>query len=151
MNQTRNRSLSGFTACLLLSALLLLCSCMVATVYNGRPGLDVSHVKSGMSKAEVEQVLGPSIREWVTSAGIVYRVYDYDAGVPPKPGDAAAVALVDVICLGFSELIFAFKPLPQFPKREQMAVSYDSNGMVIGVYNHFGEFDALPADGRAAK
>jgi len=148
MDQAKNNSLSGFTSCLLFLSLLLLNGCMAASLYNGKPGLDVGIVKEQMSRTEVERILGSPIREWNTPSGVVYRVYDYDAGVPPSTGDAAAIVFLDAISLGLSELIWAFTPLPEFRKRDQMAVSYDGNDRVLGVFDHFGDFDVLPADGR---
>ena len=119
--------------------------------------MDVSPVKIGMSKSDVERILGSPNREWVTSSGIIYCVYDYDAGVPPSAGDATAHVVMDIISLGAWEWavpLYTYiesKPFPESRKREQMAVSYDFNGVVLGVFDHFGDFDVLPEDGCAEK
>jgi len=151
MNQAKNKALSGFSMCLLFFTMLPQCGCTAASALKGKQGLDAGTVTVGMSKADAEQILGSPIREWVMSSGIVYRVYDYDAGVPPSTADASACVFMDVISAGLWELFLFFEPLPELRKREQMAVSYDINGMVIGVFDHFGDFDVLPADGRAEK
>ena len=151
MHQVKSRTLNGFKIWLLFFIMLLQCGCMAASALKGKQGLDISTVKAGMSKADVEKSLGPPVREWVTSSDILYRVYDYDAGVPPSGGDAAAHVFMDVATAGVWELFGAFRALPESHKRGQMAVSYDINDMVIGVFNHFGDFDILPADGRADK
>jgi len=153
VNQAKNRALSGLAICILFLTMLLQYSCMAATALKGKKGLDVSTVKVGMSKADAEKSLGPPVREWVTSSGILYRVYDYDAGMPPSGGDAAAHVFMDVATAGVWEIFGAFGAFNDLEsrKREQMAVSYDVNDMVIGVFDHFGDFDILPADGHADK
>jgi hypothetical protein len=152
MSQTKkNRALSGFSICLLFFTMMLQYGCLAASALKGKPGLDVSPVKIGMSKSDVEEVLGGHNREWVTSSGIVYCVYGYDAGVPPSVGDATAHIVMDIISLGAWELALALQPFPEFRRRDQMAVSYDINGMALGVFDHFGDFDLLPEDGRVEK
>jgi hypothetical protein len=151
MNQTRNKSLSGFTASLLSLSVIWFCSCTAVSALQGKPGLDVSRIKAGMSKVDAEQILGSPIREWVTSSGVSYGIYDYDAGVPPSGSEAAANVFMDIISVGVWELFGAFGHQPELRKREQMAVSYDVDGLVIGTFDHFGDFDVLPADGRADK
>jgi len=153
MNQANSKVLSRITICLLFFSILLPHGCMAASALKGKKGLDVSTVKVGMSKADAEKSLGPPVREWVTSSGILYCVYDYDAGVPPSGGDAAAHVFMDVATAGVWEIFGAFGAFNdlEFRKREQIAVSYDAHGMVIGVFDHFGDFDILPADGRAVK
>jgi len=151
MSQATNKSLSGFTARLLSLTMLLLCSCTAVSALQGKPGLDVSRVKAGMSKADTEQILGSPIREWVTSSGVTYGIYDYDAGVPPSGSEAAAHVFMDIVSVGVWELVGALGHLTELRKREQMVVSYDTDGLVIGTFDHFGDFDVLPADGRADK
>jgi hypothetical protein len=151
MNPARNKSPSGYKASILSLTMLLLCSCTAVSALQGKPGLDVSLVKVGMSRADAEQILGSPIREWVTSSGVSYGVYDYDAGVPPSGSEAAANVFMDIVSVGVWELFGAFGHQPELRKREQMAVSYDVDGLVIGTFDHFGDFDVLPADGRAGK
>ena len=149
MNQATRKSLSGFTAGLLSLAMLWFCSCTAVSALQGKPGLDVSRVKTGMSQADAEQILGSPIREWVTSSGVTYGVYDYDGGVPPSGSEAAANVFMDIVSVGVWELFGAFGHLSEPRQREQMAVSYDQGGLVIGTFDHYGDFDVLPADGRA--
>jgi hypothetical protein len=151
MNQAKNEALSGFIVCLLFFTLFLQSGCMVVSALKGKPGLDTTAIKVGMSKAEVERILGSPVHDWVTSAGVVYRVYAYDAGVPPSMGDATGHVFMDGATLGVWELLGAIKEFPECRKREQMAVSYDVNGTVIGIFDHFADFEVLPADGRAEK
>jgi hypothetical protein len=151
MNPATNKSPSGFKASILSLTMLLLCSCTAVSALQGKPGLDISLVKAGMSRADAEQILGSPIREWVTSSGVTYGVYDYDAGVPPSGSEAGAHVFMDIVSLGAWELFGAFGKLPEMRKREQMAVSYDIHGVVIRTFDHFGDLDALPADGRTDK
>lgn len=98
-----------------------------------------------MARAEAERILGSPVREF-TSSGTVYRVYDYYAGDPPSAGTAATCIFLDVITLGAWELMAFILDTPLNPKREQTAVAYDTNEKVIGVSDHFGDFDSLPAE-----
>jgi hypothetical protein len=145
-----NRAARGFIVTLLL--IVILDGCLAVSALNGKPGVNSDSVRAGISRAEVETIVGrDAVREWTTSEGITYCVYRYDDGVPPSPSDAAAHLFMDGVSWGLWELFAVFKPLPEFRKIQQMAVSYDTDNRVIGVFNPFGDFDVLPADGRAGK
>lgn len=120
--------------------------CTVASALRGRPGSDVNMVMVGMSRAKIEQVLGPPIRQFVSSGG-VYHVYDYDAGEPPTADAVLACVFLDVITVGLWELIALIGDVPVNPRRDQMAVSFDISETVIRVFDHFGDFDALSNNG----
>lgn len=131
-----------------LSILIMpLAGCMAASALKGKQGVDVSAIKAGISKAEVEEILGPPVRHWKEPSGIGYCLYHYDAGVPKSVGDAAAHAYMDVATLGVWELFGALDALPEFRITEKMAISYDARGMVIGVFDRFNDFDELPLNG----
>ena len=137
--------------CLVL-ALLQSQGCAVATLYRGKPGLDTTGVQPGASRADVETIMGAARREWTTQQGVRYRVYVYNGGVEGSVGDAIAFGVMDVISVGLWELFYAIHPMPDGAARkitERMAVSYDQLDTVIGVFDHFGDFDVLPDDGRA--
>ena len=158
MNQAKNRALSGSTICLLFFTMLLQDGCMVAATLRGEQGKDVSSVKLGISREEAENVLGSPIREWVTSSNIRYCVYVYDAGIPPSASEAAAIAFLDIISLGLVELheVTGRTHLGDTSKKigrvyNQIAVAYDTGGIIVGVFDRFGDFDVLPPDGRADK
>ena len=133
---------------------LSLQGCAVAKLAQGKPGADISRVKPGISMTEAEFHLGVPKREWTTRMGVRYRAYDYDAGVEGSMADAAAFAFMDVCTVGLFELFYAIDPLPDMPGRWRyghMAVSYDADGTVLGVFDQFGDFNRLPENGRKPK
>lgn len=125
--------------------------CTVRSSLKGKKGIDISAIKAGISMAEVEKILGPSDREWMTSSGITYHFYVYDAGIPPSAGDAAGLVFMDVITVGAWELAQSIDPLPERRKYKKMAVSYDARDVVVGVFDCYEDFDELPPDGLSEK
>jgi hypothetical protein len=157
MNRKNNRVLSWGIICLFL-AWLFQSGCTVAKALKGEPGKDVSSIKSGITKQEAEEILGSPIREWTTPLNIRYYVYSYDAGIPPNLGDAAAFAFLDIIGAGVLELyeVIGLTGLGKTWDRtsrvvENVAISYDANDAIVGVFDHLGDFDVLPDNGRAEK
>jgi hypothetical protein len=146
----KHRTSARLTLCLFCT-ILLQTGCMAASAIKGKPGLDVSGIKAGMSQDEVEQILGPAVREWATSSGIWYRIYVYDGGAPPSPGDAAAHVFMDVATVGIWELVGAISSdfAPSARISEKIALAYDGQDIVVGVFDHLSDFDMLPLDGRA--
>ena len=139
---------------IVLSVLAVLAAngCAVVRATKGDPGLDISPVKPGAPREAVEARMGLPLRGWTTSEGIAYRLYRYDAGVPPSAGDALGHAILDAISVGAWEIAMAFDPnkglLPARRRYRVLAVSYDTGGAVIGVFPNVGEFAVLPEDGR---
>jgi len=158
MNQTKqNRALSWGIICLLLASLFQSgCVAAVAT-FKGEPGKDISSVRPGISKQEAENVLGSPMREWITPQGIHYCVYSYDAGIPPSVGDAIIFAIAGIISAGLYDLYDATGLINTSKLKEgdrvieNIAISYDANDTVVGVFHHLGDFDVLPDDGRSEK
>ena len=156
MNRLKNRALSVFVI-LPLFITFLLSSCMTASALKGQPGIDITSVKPGISRVEAEKILGSPLREWMSS-DIRYCVYAYDGGIPPNASDAAAFAFLEIISVGLLDLYEAIgaSELTKIRNKvsriaEKIAVSYDVDAIIIGVFDHFGDFDVLPADGRAGK
>ncbi len=147
MNIKRDWILAG-SKLIILCFILFLSSCLAVSILNGKPGLDVSFIGPGISKGDVEKVVGPPKSQWKTSLGITYCVYKYDGGVLPSKADATAIVFMDLITVGLCELFFAFEAFPENRVSDQMAVSYDVNDLVIDVFDHFGDFDELPANGK---
>jgi hypothetical protein len=154
MREIRNRAVSGFIICLLLISMLLPSGCMTASALRGEQGKDISSVKAGISREEAEKVLGSPIREWVTSSSIRYSIYSYDRGIPPSIGNAASFAFMEIVSLGLVDLYVATGIVPEFKGTritDQVAVAYDKDDIIVGLFDHFSDFDVLPADGRATK
>ena len=156
MNQKKSRVLSWGIICLFL-ALPLQFSCMMAAALKDQPGIDVSSIKPGISKQEADKILGSPMREWITPLNIHYCVYRYDAGIPPSADDAAVFAFFDIITVGFIEFYEATGITAVGKTREanrvveKIAISYDANDIIIGVFDHFGDFDVLPDNGHSKK
>lgn len=125
--------------------------CAVHKVWKGEPGDDLSSLRPGMTLEQVEAVVGTSDREWYTSLGVRYRLYRYDAGIPPNKSDAGAILFLDVISLGMVEVIEAatdesFTTKPH--EVHDLAVSYDHRDVAIGIFTGVDTSTVLPEDGR---
>jgi len=137
---------------LLVAGVAVVSACAVSKALERKPGADLSPVKVGAARQEVEAVVGEPLREWTTRLGVHYRLYRYDAGIEPSTGGAGFVAFMDVITLGLWEAYDAASPegLDVRGERKQplLAVSYDPKWIVIGVFKNVGEFAELPEEGR---
>jgi hypothetical protein len=136
------------TLCIL-SIILLHNGCTVRSALKDRKGVDISGIKTGVSKVEVEDILGPPEREWLTSSGICYRVYVHDLGV--RGDEIAGLALMDVLTFGAWEIFNVYEPYPPKRNSKKMAVSYDFQDMVVGIFDIYEDFDELPIDGKSSK
>jgi len=134
----------------------ILPGCTVTTALRGEPGIDIGTLERGLSRSDAEAILGPPVREWTTSSNVRYRIYRYDAGVPPSKGDAVAMGFLDVISLGLVELYEATgltdisHPSENDIRRiwRQIAISYDTDERIVGLFRDFSDLDVLPDDGR---
>lgn len=117
---------------------------------RGEPAADLSAVRISASRGEVEARVGAPVRKWMTQEGVEYRLYRYDGGVPPDPA-AAFLIPIDVLTLGLPNLLGRVIPEPPEERERRMrtlAVSYDRDGVVLGVFVDVGDFTALPTDGK---
>ena len=125
--------------------------CAVQKVWKGEPGDDLSSLKPGMTRDQIEAVVGTSDREWYTSLGVRYRLYLYDAGIPPDKSDAGAILFLDVISLGMIEVMEAVSHesfTGDAHEYSDLAVSYDPNDVAIGIFTGVDTTTVLPEDGR---
>ena len=140
-------------AALLCGAVLALSGCSVAKMAKGESGTDLSPIRPGMTRAQAEAIVGPSVRDWQTPAGVRYCVYRYDAGTRADSGWLLGNAFMDVVSLGTWELLPLLSPNTNGHHIQQLvgqiAISYDSSDVILGVFRDFGDFDALPANGLA--
>jgi hypothetical protein len=153
MSHPKNLTHAGLML-FLLCMLQLQGGCAVISLLRGKPGLDISEIKPGISMIEAETILGAPKREWATIRDIRYRAYDNDGGVEGSVADAVAFGIMDVFTVGIWEIMYAIHPLPTARVRlidGKIALSYDRSDVVIGVFNNFGDFDRLPDDGREKK
>jgi hypothetical protein len=135
------------------AAALALCAslsaCAVVRAASSEPGVDVSIVAAGAPKSRIEERLGAPVRSWSNSAGTRFRTYQYDAGREASPGDAAALAFLDVTSAFLFELFIALDRTPAIENvhriDRRVVVSYGADDAALGTFE---EFAVLPADGR---
>ena len=144
----------AFVYLLLSGLIVLIAACAVSKPLERTPGVDLSPVKIGTTRQQVEAVVGDPLREWTTRRGVRYRLYRYDAGIDPSAGGAAVELMMDIMTLGGYEAMHAASPeewtawkVETQRKWPLLAVSYDSQEIVIGVFKDVGEFDEFPEDG----
>jgi hypothetical protein len=128
----------------------LLGACAVGGALGTQKGTDVSSIAPGIPRSEVERQLGAPQREWTTSMGAHYCLYSRLGDAPPDAGVAAAWLGMDIVTMGITEMVPLFTKQNAYERRRQhpMAVAYDKDDHVIGVFPNATEFDELPADGR---
>jgi len=127
--------------------------CTVSKFATPVEGKDVTTVQPGSTREQLEALLGACIREWNSETGILYCMYEFDAGYPGDKASAALWAVLDVMSLGLFELYPAIGVYPEDPTEGQhlksrIIVSYDNDGNVLGVFD---EFAVLPDDGKSVK
>lgn len=127
----------------LIAVLCLLSGCTVVKAAAGKKGADIARVGAGVSRTEAETVLGKPLREWRAPSGILFRVYEYDAGCKPAPGDALAMLFMDVATAGLWEAFML--DLECDHTFHRVVIAYDAEERMIGAFR---EFDPLPPDGR---
>ncbi len=129
--------------------------CTVAQLAAGEEGADVTKIQPGLTRSEAEAVLGSSVKEWKSPAGVNYQTYQYDGGRPANTSDATAIALIDIMTLGIFEAVEAItadnphsfrKFMEKKRTTSRVVISYDEQDFILGVFD---EFDELPADGRS--
>lgn len=126
-------------------------ACSAAKLAKPVPGTDITSVQTARSRPEIEAVLGAPLREWNSAAGVRYCLYEFDGGYMGDTSAARTALLLSIATLGFLEIGEFFgdswteKHIRETRFTRRLIVSYDQNGMALGV---FGEFAVLPDDGR---
>jgi hypothetical protein len=138
-----------------LCAVVTLGGCSVFEVARSEPGADLSSVRTGATREQVEAALGQPVREWTTTQGVRYCMYKYYGGKQADGAGIGATVFMNIATLGLWEAFVQGDPSmkqsmsdagKQYPL---LAVSYDARNMVLGVFSGVDEFTALPPDGRA--
>lgn len=156
MEQMATKVLGALFSAAIILSMASLMGCTSAAALRGEPGMDIGTLKPGMARSEVEAVLGSPLREWTTPSNIRYRIYRYDAGVPPSQSEAATMVFINVISLGLFELYEATgvtdlsHPSKDDMRRvwRQIAISYDADERVVALFHDFSDLDVLPDNGR---
>jgi len=135
--------------------LALLGGCSVTAALETEPGVDISSIAPGATREHVEAIVGKPVKEWTALSGVHYCVYQYYGGKQPSHINAIGMVLANIATMGMSELVYQADPEAQVRDRKEgkifplMAVSYDSQNIVIGAFPEFTQFTVLPPDGRA--
>lgn len=86
-------------------ALLPLAGCSVGMALSGENDPDLSVLRVGTSRGEVEMQLGRPAAEILADDGLTYATYAYSLGNQPSAGRAVAHGVMDVLTLGLWEVV----------------------------------------------
>ncbi|MGE5200892.1 MAG: hypothetical protein ACM3O6_02390 [Acidobacteriota bacterium] len=149
MNRS-NRRLLQLGLCMILVPLFD--ACAVQSSLTTQKGADVSVMSPGAERADVERAVGAPLKEWTTSDGVRYRLYEYSGDAGPNAGAVALFVGLDIATLGILEVAspnWSRLAASDRRPRRRVAVAYDRDDRVIGVFPNATEFDALPDDGKS--
>ena len=79
--------------------------CSVGMALSGDENPDLSAIKVGATRGEVELHLGPPIETKTGRNGMRIDTYEYEIGDEPSAGRAVAHGVADVVTLGLWELV----------------------------------------------
>ena len=106
--------------------------CSVAMAMSGDPDPDLSIVRVGASRGEVEMQIGAAVQQSTTREGYTIAKYHYTIGNKPDAGRAIAHGALDVLTLGLWEVIGT--PVEAIiVKHYDMTVTYDRDMRVLAV------------------
>lgn len=142
-----SRPAAGFIA--LIAAAWLLTGCVAVKLAVGKGGQDMSAIRPGITRGELETHLGAPVHSWVSETGIPYADYRFNRGVAPRPDMGALAVVVDALSVGIFELLFvnaSDKRVYGPDEFGHLIVSFDADGRVIGLFDRFAR---LPPNGRS--
>lgn len=119
---------------LLLLVMLPLTGCSVGMALSGEEDPDLSVLRVGASRGQVEMELGTPAAEILGADGYTYATYAYTVGNEPSAGRAVAHGVMDVLTLGLWEVVGT--PVEAAAGKENehaVVVVYDRNGMLVAV------------------
>lgn len=123
-----------FYAMLLLPALALLEGCSVGMALSGTKEPNLSVIKEGASRPEVELQLGSPVKVATLPNSDTSAVYEYEIGGESSPGRAVAHGAMDVLTLGIWEIIGT--PVEAINgDKYTITIVYDSNNRVKNIMN----------------
>ena len=135
----------------LIVAIGILSGCTVIKSVSRVKGVDPTPIQPGVTRIEAETVLGEPIRQWISEAGVRYRLYRYDDGHRPDLGIAGVFIFLNAITLGLHEVFAVVTPAGTTLRADMnrrtfvpVILSYNEADIILGIFD---EFAALPADG----
>ncbi len=105
------------------------CSVYMAAVGQKEP--DLSVVRTGASRGEIELQLGKPIQTASWQEGRL-DIYEYELGNEPSAGRATAHAVMDVLTLGIWEIVGTPLEAAQ-GKKHQLKIYYDTFDKVLSI------------------
>lgn len=102
-------------------------ACSVGLALHGEDAPDLSVLKAGAAKTQIESKLGPPESEAILADGRTQSTYEYEVGNESSAGRAAVHAGMDILTLGVWELVGT--PLEAMQGEEmRVVVTYDAAG-----------------------
>lgn len=109
--------------------LLFISACSVGMAMHGKQEPDLSVVRVGACRAEVELQLGSPKQSVSLEDGNRVDVYEYEFGNEPSAGRAIAHGTLDVLTLGLWEAVGT--PVEGFQgEKGRLAITYDAEDKV---------------------
>ena len=113
-------------------SLIVLSGCSAVIARTGIEGTDLSRIRVGAARMDVEFVLGPPVSSVTDPDGTVRYSYGYRAEFPPDKERAGTNAALAVVSLGLSELITT--PLEVAKARTRtLKIVYGEDSRVVSV------------------
>jgi hypothetical protein len=141
------RLVTGLGACLVAA---LVSGCSVGRALESGPRVQISSIKAGVTRAQVEERVGTPLEAWASPTGVQYCTYHY-VEYEPNLRAAAGLVVMNVLTVGVFEVYVGEGIDVSHEQRiATLAVSYDQNDVVLGVFPDIGERKDLPDDGLPA-
>ena len=122
--------LTFFGGMLLLA--ISLTGCSVGMAMSGSEAPDLSVVRSGADRGTVELQLGSPVDVVTNDEGCAVCKYEFETGNEPSAGRAVFHGAMDVLTLGFWEIVGT--PVEGFQgKKRQVMITYDQNDKITEV------------------
>ena len=102
-------------------------ACSVGLALHGEEAPDLSVLRAGAAKTQIESKLGPPESEAILADGRTQSTYEYEVGNESSAGRAGVHAAMDILTLGVWELVGT--PLEVMQGEEmRVVVIYDAAG-----------------------
>ncbi len=115
-------------------ALLLLTGCSVGMALSGDHAPDLSAVKIGAARGEVELQLGDPVRSSTLPDGRQSATYEFVMGNTPSAGRAIGHGAMDVVTFGLWEIVGTPIEAVQGEQR-RIVLTYDKDGRVAAIHS----------------
>jgi hypothetical protein len=126
-------------------------ACSVARIAQYEVYVDTTGLQPGAARTEIENKLGPPVREWDARSGVHCASYEFVAGRLGSAADASAALFMDVATAGVWEgadsathnsLSRNDVPVRRFVER--VVVTYGADANALGFFDNYAK---IPADG----